>query len=382
MSETSAPALIAPLDLQAERAQLGAPLEEAVLRVLRSGQYVLGPEVAAFEADFARLCRAQRVLGVASGTDALVLALKALGIGPGDRVLTTPFTFFASAGAIAWIGAQPVFADIDPRTALLTPEAAREVIEASAGSIRALLPVHLYGQLCDMRGFRALADEFGIALIEDAAQSHAAERDGVRAGELGDATAFSFYPTKNLGAAGDGGAIAVRTAEIGETVARLRDHGMSAKYRHASVGTNSRLAALQAAVLNVKLPHLEQWNERRRSIAARYDAAFAQLPGIAPIRRAEGSTPVYHQYALRVDLASGRDALQARLAQRGISAAVHYPIAVHEQEAAAGWERPAAGFPEAEALAARVLCLPVHPFLSQADVERVQLAVIEAAGSE
>jgi dTDP-4-amino-4,6-dideoxygalactose transaminase len=366
---------IAPLDLAAERAQLGAPLEEAVLRVLRSGQYVLGPEVAAFEASFAELCGAKRALGVSSGTDALVLALRALGVGPGDRVLTSPFTFFASAGAIAWIGATPVLADIDPGTALLTPEIARAAIESSTEPIRCLLPVHLYGQLCDMRGFRALADEKGIALLEDAAQAHGATRDGVRAGELGDAAAFSFYPTKNLGAAGEGGAITVRTDALGDATARLRDHGMSAKYRHASIGTNSRLHAMQAAVLNVKLPYLAEWNGRRRVIAAQYDAALAGIDGIDALTCPSGSVPSYHQYAVRVTADMGRDGLQARLAERAISAAVHYPLAVHQQEAAADWELPATGLPEAERLAAQVLCLPVHPFLSDEEVDRISTAL-------
>lgn len=366
---------IAPVDLAAERASLGGALEEAVLRVLASGQYVLGPEVEAFEREFAAYQRARVGLGVGSGTDALILALQALGVQRGDHVLTTPFTFFASAATIAWIGARPTFADVEPETGLLDPERAASALDAKT---RCVLPVHLYGQLADLRAFRALCDAKGMTLLEDAAQAHGAERDGIRAGEVGDACAVSFYPTKNLGTAGEGGMILTRSTEIAAKVKRLRDHGSAEKYVHAEVGTNSRLQAIQASVLRVKLPHLDAWNARRRQLAARYDAAFAGSDGVRPLAVAPRSTHVYHQYTVRI--ANGRrDALAGSLRERGIVAGVHYPRPVHLQEAARGWGYGPGDFPAAEALAREVLCLPVHPFLADADVDRVAEAVLELA---
>jgi len=287
MSTTTDVTPIPPIDLAAERAELGHALHDAIVRVLESGHYVLGPEVEALERDFAALQHARFGVGVASGTDALTVALKALGVEPGDGVVTSPFTFFASAGCVAWIGARPQLCDVDPETALIEPETARAAID---GTTRCLLPVHLYGQLADLSGFRALADEKGLTLLEDAAQAHGAERDGLRAGEVGDAAAFSFYPTKNLGAAGEGGMVLTRSEEVATELKLLRDHGMPAKYRHASVGTNSRLQAMQAAVLNVKLPRLEAWNARRREVAARYDEAFAGSDVVKPLRTLPGST--------------------------------------------------------------------------------------------
>jgi dTDP-4-amino-4,6-dideoxygalactose transaminase len=372
------PKPIPPIDLAAERAELGPALAEAVQRVLASGAYVLGPEVLKFEQDFAAFQRARFCIGVGSGTDALILALRALGVRPGDGVLTSPFTFFASAGSIAWNGSRPQLCDVEPDTGLLDLEAARAAID---GTTQCLLPVHLYGQLVDLRGFRALADEHGLALLEDAAQAHGAERDGLRAGELGDATAFSFYPTKNLGAAGEGGAILCNSEELRASLLRLRDHGSAAKYVHSEVGTNSRLQAIQAAVLNVKLPSLEGWNERRRAIAAQYDGAFADCDATSPLRVAAGSSHAYHQYALRIRGEARRDAVLAGLTERRISAALHYPRPVHLQQAAASWGYGPGDFPAAEGLAREVLCLPVHPFLTEEQVARVARSVLELARS-
>lgn len=363
---TQAPRPIQPVDLAAELAEVGPALEAAVLRVLRSGRYVLGPDVEAFEEEFAALHRTAHGVGVASGTDALLLALKVCGAGPGTNVVTSPFTFFASAGAIAWTGAAPKLVDIDPETALIEPAAAAAAIDARTV---ALLPVHLYGQLVDLRGFRQLADRHGIALIEDAAQAHGAERDGLRAGELGDAAAFSFYPTKNLGAAGDAGLILTRSEEWARHLRSLRDHGSRIKYEHDEVGTNSRLAALQAALLSAKLPHLPRWNARRRELAARYDGAFAGQALVRTVRDTSGGH-AYHQYAVRI-LGGARDAVLAKLRAQDISAAVHYPRPVHLQPAARGWGYGPGDLPHAEALAAEVLCLPVHPFLSNCEVDRV-----------
>ncbi len=368
---------IGPVDLAAERAELGSAFEDTALRVLRSGGYVLGPEVEAFERDFAAYQRASYGVGVGSGTDALILALRALGVRPGQKVLTTPYTFFASAGAIAWVGAVPSFVDVDPKTALMRTD---QVAAALDQETVVLLPVHLYGQLCDVRALRELADARGVHLLEDAAQAHGAERDGVRSGQLGDAAAFSFYPTKNLGAAGEGGMVVTRDGELACRIAKMRDHGSVAKYVHDSVGTNSRLQALQGALLSLKLPHLDRWNARRRAIAAAYDAAFEGHAILRPLRVEPGSVHAYHQYALRVVAEAGaRERLVEALNTERISAAVHYPRAVHCQVAAREWGVGPGDFPGAEQLAREVLCLPVHPFLSEADVQRVIEAILRHA---
>lgn len=371
---------IHPVDLAAERAQLGPALEEAVLRVLHSGQYVLGPEVAAFEQEFADFHASSHgschSIAVASGTDALVLGLKGLDVGPGDGVVTSPFTFFASAGCVAWVGGKPQLADVDPETALLTPESARSAID---GSTKMLLPVHLYGQMVDMKGYRALADEKGLALFEDGAQCHGAEREGIAPGELGDACAFSFYPTKNLGAAGEGGLLLARDEAIATRIRRLRDHGSPEKYSHAEVGTNSRLQGFQGAVLRIKLAHLAAWNEARRAHAAHYDELFSDIEEVRPLRLEPASRHAYHQYTVRIRGPVARDRVAEVLRGQGIGAAVHYPTPVHFQEAAKPWGYAPGDFPVAEALCREVLCLPVHPFLEGSDVERVAAAVTEAA---
>ncbi len=373
---TDTPPPVQPVDLEAERRAVGPALEEAVLNVLRSGRYVLGPEVEAFEREFAAYAGVAHAVGVASGTDAIAVGLRALRVGPGDGVVTSPFTFFSSAGAVAWIGARVQLADVDPETALLDPERAAAAVD---GTTRCILPVHLYGQLCDVVALRALADERGLALLEDGAQAAGATRDGRSCGTVGHAGTYSFYVTKNLGAAGEGGLVVTQDEETAARLRRLRDHGSPAKYVHDEVGTNSRLHALQAAVLRTKLPHLEAWNERRRAVAARYDDAFAGSERVRPLARVPGGVHAFHQYTVRV-VGAERDAVLARLAEQRIGAGVHYPRPVHLQEAARGWGYGPGDFPAAEALAERVLCLPVHPFLADADVERVAGAVLDAAG--
>lgn len=369
---------IVPVDLAAERAFLGTALEDAVLRVLRSGQYILGPEVEKLERDFAALHGVKHGIAVANGTDALVVGLRAIGVEPGDHVVTSPFTFFASAGAIAWMGAVPVLADVELDTALLDPAKAKAAIDAKT---TALLPVHLYGQMADMRAFRALASERKLALLEDGAQSHGAARDGVRCGELGDACAFSFYPTKNLGACGEGGLILAQDDAIAARAKRVREHGSPVRYTHAEIGTNSRMQGFQGAVLNVKLPHLQAWNERRRAIAARYDRAFAGSSSVLPLARRASATHVYHQYTVRLTGGVARDAVIAALAPKKIALAVHYPSPVHLQAAANPWGYGPGDFPNAERLAREVVCLPVHPFLTDADVDRVAEALLAAANA-
>jgi dTDP-4-amino-4,6-dideoxygalactose transaminase len=367
---------ITPIDLAAERAELGPALDDAVLRTLASGKYVLGPEVEALERAFAAHHGVEHGVAVATGTDALVLGLMALGVGPGDHVVTTPFTFFASAASIALVGAKPILADVDPDTALLDPLAAERAID---GRTTCILPVHLYGQLCDLAAFRALADRRGLALLEDGAQAHGARRDEHACGALGDAGTFSFYVTKNLGAAGEGGMVLTRRADVAQAMRELRDHGSPQKYVHARIGTNSRLHALQAAILNVKLPHLERWNARRREHAARYDAAFAGSATVVPLARAPRAEHAYHQYTVRIRGGRTRDQVLADLAERQIFAAVHYPSPVHLQEAARQWGYRAGDFPHAERLAREVLCLPIHPFLAPNDVERVAESVLALA---
>lgn len=377
MTSTTSIAPIAPVDLAAERAALGPALYDAVKRVLDSGKYVLGPEVEAFERDFAKFHGVAHGVGLGTGTDALWLGLLAVGVKPGDSVVTSPFTFFASAASIALIGANVKLADVDYDTALLDPAKAEAAID---GRTSAVLPVHLYGQLADMRAFRALCDKRKLALLEDGAQAHGAMRDGYACGQLGDAGTFSFYVTKNLGAAGEGGIVLTQRADVATTLRQLRDHGSPTKYVHTRIGTNSRLQALQAAILNVKLPHLERWNARRRQIAARYDSAFAGLAAVAPMKVAPGATHTYHQYTVRICGERSRDAVLADLGKQQIFAGVHYPHPVHLQEAAKGWGYGPGDFPNAERLAREVLCLPVHPFLSDADVDRVAEAVRSAAG--
>jgi dTDP-4-amino-4,6-dideoxygalactose transaminase len=363
------------LDLAAERAAVGPELQAAVLRVLESGRYVLGPDVEAFERDFARYQRAKHGIGLASGTDALLLALKAAGVGPGDLVITSPFTFFASAATIAWLGARPVLVDVEPDTALID---AAGVARAIDSRVRAVLPVHLYGQLADVMTLRKLCDRAKITLIEDAAQAHGAERDGRRAGELGEFAAFSFYPTKNLGCAGDGGLVTTGDDAQARRLRTLRDHGSPTKYHHVELGLNSRLDALQAALLAVKLPHLEAWNHARARIAAIYDRGFAGNENVRPLSRAPKSSPVYHQYTVRIG-SGRRDAVQAGLAAKGISTAIHYPRPVHLQPAAESWGYPRGSLPNAEALADEVLCLPIHPFLQASEAERVVAEVSREA---
>jgi dTDP-4-amino-4,6-dideoxygalactose transaminase len=360
--------LIGPVDLAAERRELGPELDAAALRVLASGRFVLGPEVEAFERAFAAHHGVRHGIGVATGTDALLLGLKALGVEPGDHVVTTPFTFFASAAMIAWLGAKPILADVEPDTALLDPAAAERALD---GRTRCLLPVHLYGQLADVRAFRALAERRGLALLEDGAQAHGARRDGHACGALGDAGTFSFYVTKNLGAAGEGGMVLTNSADTAARLRRLRDHGSPSKYVHTELGTNSRLPALQAALLSVKLPHLERWNARRRVLAARYDAGFAGSRTVVPLALAPGVEHGYHHYTVRIRGGRARDEVQRLLTEQGIATGVHYPTPVHLQPAARSWGYGPGDFPAAERLAREVLCLPIHPYLADADVDRV-----------
>ena len=351
------------LDLRAEYAELRAEIDQAVQRVLSSGHFILGPEGAALESELAALTGAAQAVAVASGTDALHLALRAAGIGPGDDVVLPAFTFIATAEAVTYTGARPVFADIDLASFNLT---AATLEAALTPATRAVIVVHLYGQCAAMPPIARLCEARGIALIEDCAQAIGADYDGRAAGAWGAFGCFSFYPTKNLGAYGDAGLVTVRDAGDAERVRMLRHHGSSRTYQHEFVGYNSRLDELQAAILRVKLPHLARFNDARRRAAARYRAGLDGVPIALPAEHGHGAH-VYHQFTIRSER---RDALRARLGEAGIASAVYYPLPVHRQPAYAA-SIGALELPASDAAAASVLSLPIHPYLREADIDRV-----------
>lgn len=358
-------------DLGAQHAPLREDLLAAFARLLESAQFIQGPDVRAFEEEFAQYCGARHAVGVANGTDALVLALRALDIGPGDRVAVPAFTFAATAEAVCLVGAEPVFVDIDPATCNMAAAGLEAAIREHRTRIRAVLPVHLYGRPAAMDEILALASSVGAAVVEDAAQAHGARYRGRRAGSLGRVACFSFYPTKNLGAAGDGGALTTNDDAVAARLRLLRDHGQTGKYEHAVVGCNSRLDTLQAAILRAKLPHLDAWNARRRAIAARYTAGLDGLAGVTPPAAGAGDELVHHLYVIR---SPRRDALQQHLAAAGIATSVHYPRALHQQGAFAAHASGRA-FPAAEAAAREVLALPCYPELADAAVDEVCAAI-------
>ncbi len=355
------------------------PLRQEISRrvgdVFATGKFVLGPENEEFERAFAKEVGVAHAIGVTSGTDALLVALMALNLGPGDEVITSPFTFFASAGVVARLRATPVFVDIDPATFNLDPARLEAAITPRT---RAIQPVHLYGQCADMDPIREVAVRRGVPILEDACQAVGATYRGVAAGALGTLAAFSFYPTKNLGAAGDAGAVTTDDPELAAIVRSLRMHGSSTTYHHDRVGGNFRMDSLQAAVLNAKLPRLSGWNERRRKIAERYAerlAGAAQQGSVVLPIQAEGRSHVFHQFVVRVP---DRDGVKARLASRGVGSAVFYPIPLHLQNCFVDLGYHEGDLPESERAAKEVLALPVFPELTDADVERVADAVLEA----
>ncbi|MFM1920062.1 MAG: hypothetical protein RLZZ303_1696 [Candidatus Hydrogenedentota bacterium] len=352
------------LDLKAQYATLRDETNAAVLRVLESQTFRGGPETVAFESELAAFGQTRHALGVSSGTDALLLLFKAAGIGPGDEVITTPFTFFATAGALVNAGAMPVFVDIEPDTLNINPE----LVEAQiTEKTKALLPVHIFGQSANMDAFRALAEKHGLLLLEDNAQSLGATWRGARTGSIGLGSAVSFYPTKNLGGAGEGGAILTSDDALADRVKLLRCHGSPVQYEHIVVGTNSHLHELQAAILRVKLRHLAEWNDARRHVARIYDALFADMPEITlPYMRPEGKS-VYHQYVIRVPR---RDEALQRLREHGVGCGVYYPKGLHQQECFQGIAR-SGPCPETERACREVLALPMYPELSQAQQSEV-----------
>lgn len=360
------------LDLKAQHAPLRGDLAAAIERVLASGQFVLGAEVEAFEEHFASYCGTRFAIALNSGTSALHLALLAAGIGPGDEVITTPMTFVATAAAVLYSGARPVLVDIDPVSWTIDPE---RVAAAITPRTRAILPVHLHGRMAAMDELLSLADARGLAVIEDAAQAHGAELAGRRAGSIGDAGCFSFYPGKNLGACGEGGALVTDDARIADAVRLLRDWGQAGKYHHVVNGYNYRMDAIQAAILDVKLGRIEAWTEARRRHAQRYGALLAGA-GIGTPQAPLDARHVYHVYAVRVP---ARDAVRQQLHEMGIATGIHYPVPVHLQPAYAQLGYRRGDFPIAEKLAAETLSLPMYPELSADQVDSVAQAVASLA---
>ena len=368
-SSAEAPEVVPMLDLQRQYEEIRAEILAAVGRVCASQQYILGPEVESFEREAADFCGVQEAIGCSSGTDALWLALAAAGVGPGDLVLTTPFSFFASASAIVRAGARPVFADIEPGTFNVDPRKAAEVLrDGNKGKWSALLPVHLYGQCADMDSLLNLADEFKLPLIEDAAQAIGAAWRDKQAGSIGTVAAFSFYPTKNLSAYGDAGMVTTNDTKAATHLRRLRNHGSPRRYIHEEFGWNCRLDAMQAAILRVKLKYVAAWNEARRIRAATYDKLFAEV-GLGkaddPIRvpaRSPQARHVFHQYVVR---AFRRDELREFLTARKIGTEIYYPLPLHMQPCFVYLGYREGDFPEAERAAKEVLALPMFPELTE-----------------
>jgi dTDP-4-amino-4,6-dideoxygalactose transaminase len=387
--ENKKPVMTVPLlDLRSQYRGLREEIRAAMDEVCDAQAFILGPKVESFEAHVAEYCGAAMAIGMSSGTDALLASLMALGIGPGDGVVTTPFSFFATAGSIVRLGAVPVFADIDPVSYNLDPVRTREAVEGAAlrfpgVRVKALLPVHLFGQAADMDGLMAVAATYGLRVVEDACQAIGADYPGAagakRVGSMGDAGCYSFFPSKNLGGFGDGGLTVTSDPALGTRLRQLRNHGMEPKYYHRLIGGNFRLDALQAAVLDIKLKHLESWHAARRENAARYDRLFAGTPVQAPVSvyRASGlrNPHIYNQYVVRVP---DRDRVRQRLAAANVGCDVYYPVPLHLQDCFRNLGYVAGDFPESERAAAEVLALPVYPELTVAMQEYVAETLIGA----
>jgi dTDP-4-amino-4,6-dideoxygalactose transaminase len=357
------------LDLKAQYAQIRDEVRAAVDAVLESQQFINGPAVKELEGLVARYSGCKAGVGMSSGTDALLCALMALGIGPGDEVVTTPYSFFATAGSIARTGARPVFVDVDPVTFNID---ASRVEAALTERTKAILPVHLFGQMAEMDPLLALAAARRIPVIEDAAQAIGATDRGRPAGSLGTLGCFSFFPSKNLGGLGDGGMVVTQDLDLAEKLEVFRNHGSKPKYHHHYVGGNFRLDTLQAAALVVKLRHLEAWSAKRRANAARYDAHFADLGGVRTPQVRPGAVSIYNQYVIRVER---RDALQAFLKAEGVGTEVYYPISLHEQECFRGLGYRRGEFPHAEQAARTSLALPIYPELTDEQIAYVATKV-------
>ncbi len=377
------------LDLKAQYASIRSEIESVIREVCDTQYFVMGPKVAELEAKIAEYSNATHGIGVSSGTDALLVALMALDIGPGDEVITTPFTFFATGGTVARLGARPIFCDIDPGSFNLSPEEVRRFLEqettfspngtvnkSTGGMVRAIMPVHLFGQMVDMQALMAIAAEYGLKVIEDAAQAIGSEDgDGRRAGSIGDIGCFSFFPSKNLGAFGDGGMCVTNDAELAERLRVLRVHGGKPKYYHAVIGGNFRLDAIQAAVLLVKLKYLDEWTSGRQANAGAYDKLLAGAPGAltTPLTR-RGVRHIFNQYTVR---AGDRDGLQQYLVNKNIGTEIYYPVPLHLQTCFAYLGCKEGDYPHAEAAARTVLSIPIYPELSTEQMQYVAESCLE-----
>jgi len=365
------PIVIPFLDLKAQYKQVGAEIEAAVLETLASTQFILGGRVAAFEEAFAAYCASPHAIGVNSGTSALHIALAAADIGPGDEVITVSCTFVATAAAIHYTGARPVFVDVDPQTLTMDPALIEGKITERT---RAIIPVHLHGQMADMDPIMEIAGRHGLLVIEDAAQAHGAEYKGRRAGSIGDLGCFSFYPGKNLGACGEGGAVVTANGAYADKIRMLRDWGQESKYHHTLKGFNYRMDGVQGAALGVKLKYLEEWTEARRRHAGTYGKLLTAQGIATPVQLAH-NRHVYHVYAVRV---AQRDRVQARLGDVGVATGIHYPIPVHLQKAYADPAHRPGDFPVTEQASAEMLSLPMFPELTEAQLQQTCQALAEA----
>lgn len=361
------------LDLKAQYKTIKDEVSRAIGDVCESQAFALGPAVAQFEEDVAAYCGVKHAIGVSSGTDALLVSLMALGVKPGDEVITTPFTFFATAGSVVRLGAKPIFLDVDPDSYNIDPTGIEQRITENT---RAIIPVHLFGQMAQMKPIMDVARRHHLVVIEDAAQAVGASQDGVKAGNFGDCGCFSFYPTKNLGAFGDGGLVTTNTDELAQQIRALRDHGQNPRYFYHVVGGNFRLDGIQGAVLDVKLKSLDRWNEKRRQHAALYDNFFAGSPVKMP-RIDSNNVCIYHQYTITVP---ERDKLQQYLAENGIGSAIFYPKPLHLQDCFSELGYRQGDMPVAERLCEEVLSLPVYPELTPEQIEFTAKTVLKFYG--
>ncbi|AFY53349.1 putative PLP-dependent enzyme possibly involved in cell wall biogenesis [Rivularia sp. PCC 7116] len=370
------------VDLSLQHQSIQKQMRQAIEDVLERGDFILGKALSDFEAEFASACGAEYGVGVACGTDAIALGLQACNIGAGSEVILPANTFVATLIGVLRAGATPVFVDCDPNTALIDLAAAENAVTLKT---KAIVPVHLYGQVVSPQELINFAQRHDLMIFEDAAQAHLAHRDGYKAGSLGIAAAYSFYPSKNLGAFGDGGILVTKDTEVAQKMVRLRNYGASKKYFHVEAGTNSRLDTLQAAVLHQKLPHLAGWNANRLEIARQYDSELAPLKsmGITPIENQSGDGHVYHLYVIKVDESCPlqREEIQEKLAALGIQTGIHYPIPCHLQPAFSNLCYKMGDFPHSEKLAKQILSLPMYPGLTSSQVKEV-VAVIASLVSE
>jgi dTDP-4-amino-4,6-dideoxygalactose transaminase len=369
------------LDLKVQFRQIEHEVLPMVKEAMENAAFIGGPQVSGFEAEFAAFCDSKHCVGVNSGTDALRFALLAAGVGPGDEVITVSHTFIATTEAISQVGAKPALVDIDPKTYNMDPNKLEDYLKASSLQPRpkAVIPVHLYGQPADMDPILGIARKRNLVVIEDACQAHGALYKGRKAGSIGLVGCFSFYPGKNLGAYGEGGAVVTQSEDIANKIRMIRDHGQAKKYYHDLEGYNGRLDAIQAGVLRIKLKWLAGWNESRRQNAAYYDELLSRIPGVTIPGKANGVVPVYHLYVILVD---ERDGLQKYLNEKGIGSGLHYPVPLHLQKAYANQGYKKGDFPVTESVASRLLSLPMFPELTKEQIEYVAQAIKEFMNNE